>query len=132
MCAAKFVTTPNLSRMFVLGDVSILKLQLSNKLTSRIFQLYHLSMCITYTFPLSDFPPSTDFLQSEVTFGFSMSFLPTKQGNPSTNKEPTKQPTRNAPSKLSEFVRHLPSFWQWLWIQFHRGQARQFISWLAQ
>lgn len=96
MFATKFVTTPNLSRMFVLGDVSILKLQLSNKLTSRIFQFYHLSICITYTFRLSDFTPSTDFLK--VTFGFSMSCLPTKQGNPSTNKETTNQQGTNPPS----------------------------------
>ena len=129
MFATKFVTTPNLSRMFVLGDVSILKLQLSNKLTSRIFQFYHLSICITYTFRLSDFIPSTDFLQSDVWLFYE--FSPNQKGE-AFNQQGTNQPTRNEPSKLSEFVRHLPSFWQWLWIQFHRGQTRQFISWLAQ
>lgn len=98
MFATKFVTTPNLSRMFVLGGVSILKLQLSNKLTSRIFQFYHLSICITYTFRLSDFTPSTDFLQSDVWFFYE--FSPNQTGEP-FNQQGTNQPTKE---------RTLPSF----------------------
>lgn len=85
--------------------VSIEKFRLDNKLTNWIFQFCQFLSFITIyqslspiTFRLSDFTPSTDFLQSDLWF--SMSFSQPKTG---TLQPTRKQPTNN-PSKLSEIV----------------------------